>query len=762
MQFPKTAYISKFGLAPYIADQIVADANKNTFVLMFDESLNQTTKTKQLDLHVCFGAKITSSPDIWDRCSWDMEQPRMYCAILKMQRTWTGVSCCPVSMDGPNVNWKFLELLQQEQAEQYGGAQLIVVGSCSLHTLHNACKPGFTIRQLEKELRAMHIFFHNMPARREDFPVLTKSTQFPLPFCGHRWLENLPVVERALEVWPSGTMYMDAVRNEGNYIICILRHFIKREVLQDISLLQLVRLDVGTSKIGELTVLEFRRDCIKVMSTILQKVQDKSPLKYPTVRQVTCLDPRKMFSDPDCCKGKMRNLVQRFLQDKQVSGGVSAGDVITHQYCDFESFEARNDTFLSYRPTETRVDVFLHHAFLSQHYSELWEFCISWPGNSGVRFLNKQRGGNLQHAQRHDGHPATDLSLSLRSCCPQLKEVSGFDDETQTYKTPSLALKLGHTLKRICNIIHFRAVVAENDEQMKSAAAFKSLSSSKWSEHISHNAPAATKFNKPSTTFARDVQLFYQFLIQKAADAMERLEEHESPHVYAELSKATLTQVIIFNRHRAGEVSKMSIKSFNERDKTALHEDIAAGLSNYEKKLFPHLSRVEMCKQGRILSVLLPPDLINALMLLVRKREACGVLKDNPFLFARLWYLTAYKGQEGNDGNVKKMLMLLLAIEYGSLEKLKGKSLINIKREDDPKRKRPWSETEVKSVMKYFKRHIFNAQNATNRECEQCKNGEDPIVKDRSIQYIQDFVRNRGLSYKKKHKTKTVNKIALL
>ncbi len=48
----KTAYISKFGLAPYISEQLVADANKGAFVLMFDESLNQTTKTKQLDLHV--------------------------------------------------------------------------------------------------------------------------------------------------------------------------------------------------------------------------------------------------------------------------------------------------------------------------------------------------------------------------------------------------------------------------------------------------------------------------------------------------------------------------------------------------------------------------------------------------------------------------------------------------------------------------------------------------------------------------------------
>ena len=119
-----------------------------------------------------------------------------------------------VSMDGPNVNWKFLEILQQEQAEQYGGAQLIVVGSCGLHTLHNACKGGFIMWQMDKVLRAMHYLFHNTPARREDFTLLTKTTQFPLPFCGHRWLENLPGVERALEVWPSLIMYVDAVRTK--------------------------------------------------------------------------------------------------------------------------------------------------------------------------------------------------------------------------------------------------------------------------------------------------------------------------------------------------------------------------------------------------------------------------------------------------------------------------------------------------------------------------------------------------------------------
>ena len=49
----KTGYITKFGLAPYFKQQLVDGVNKaGQFVLMFDESLNHSTKTKQLDVHV--------------------------------------------------------------------------------------------------------------------------------------------------------------------------------------------------------------------------------------------------------------------------------------------------------------------------------------------------------------------------------------------------------------------------------------------------------------------------------------------------------------------------------------------------------------------------------------------------------------------------------------------------------------------------------------------------------------------------------------
>ena len=123
-------------------------------------------------------------------------------------------SLVSISMDGPNVNFKFFELSQQEYAKLSGGSQLVSVGSCALHTLHNAFKSEFTTWQLDKLLRAMHTLFHNVPRRREDYSAVTKSTIFPLPFCGHRWIENLPVVERAIAVWPSLQQYMDAVRRK--------------------------------------------------------------------------------------------------------------------------------------------------------------------------------------------------------------------------------------------------------------------------------------------------------------------------------------------------------------------------------------------------------------------------------------------------------------------------------------------------------------------------------------------------------------------
>lgn len=54
-----------------------------------------------------------------------------------------------------------------------------------------------------------------------------------------------------------------------------------------------------------------------------------------------------------------------------------------------------------------------------------------------------------------------------------VKEVAGFDEDRLSYTTPSLALKLGHSLHKIFNIIQCRALTAEDNELEKSTQTLK-------------------------------------------------------------------------------------------------------------------------------------------------------------------------------------------------------------------------------------------------------------------------------------------------
>ena len=62
---------------------------------------------------------------------------------------------------------------------------------------------------------------HETQARREDYTKMTGSEVFPLQFCGHRWLEDKRVAERAVEMWPSLTTYITEIlkkpKSQGPY-----------------------------------------------------------------------------------------------------------------------------------------------------------------------------------------------------------------------------------------------------------------------------------------------------------------------------------------------------------------------------------------------------------------------------------------------------------------------------------------------------------------------------------------------------------------
>ena len=107
-----------------------------------------------------------------------------------------------ISMDRPAVNIKFHEIMQREILQEYSHS-LTDTGSCGLHILHNSFKAGSVVTQwdLASVLSSLYYLFKDAPSRKEDYKII--SSMMALKFVNHRWLENIPIAERAVAVWDS-------------------------------------------------------------------------------------------------------------------------------------------------------------------------------------------------------------------------------------------------------------------------------------------------------------------------------------------------------------------------------------------------------------------------------------------------------------------------------------------------------------------------------------------------------------------------------
>ena len=118
-----------------------------------------------------------------------------------------------VSMDGPNANLNAHRLLDVQISGEVGH-RLFNIGSCGLHTVHNVFRTGYasTDWKVEEAFTSFYWLFKNSPARREDFTSVTGSDLFPKRFCQTRWVENVPIAQRLLKMWPHVQKYLAACK----------------------------------------------------------------------------------------------------------------------------------------------------------------------------------------------------------------------------------------------------------------------------------------------------------------------------------------------------------------------------------------------------------------------------------------------------------------------------------------------------------------------------------------------------------------------
>ncbi|MED6245114.1 hypothetical protein ATANTOWER_031603, partial [Ataeniobius toweri] len=232
-----------------------------------------------------------------------------------------------------------------------------------------------------------------------------------------------------------------------------------------------------------------------------------------------------------------------------------------------------------------------------------------------------------------------------------VRVVAGYDMESNSYKVPSLALKLGHSLAKVAGIVQCSAIIAHRHNVAESAKQFATLYQKQWAESISSAALGTlqqAKWNKPQLLpFTQDVSLLHQFLAAECAKRMKDMKEKPNNTNFGNLAKVILMQVVLFNRKRQGEVSKMEVQAFASRNRTELNPDIMMCLNELERKLAKHFDRVEIRgKRSRMVPVLLTPDMVAAMNLLMENRSKCQVPTESVYLFARPGALSHYRGSD--------------------------------------------------------------------------------------------------------------------
>ncbi|XP_026054801.1 uncharacterized protein LOC113040760 [Carassius auratus] len=203
--------------------------------------------------------------------------------------------------------------------------------------------------------------------------------------------------------------------------------------------------------------------------------------------------------------------------------------------------------------------------------------------------------------------------LAIAAC----KEVSSYQPDLNTFKTPSLALKIGYSLKKACQLSLGQSLMAgDRDTEKKLKTSSSSLT-------VIGHLKSVEQVSK------------------------DKLKENVNGAEWKILAETLLCQIILFNRRREGEASKLLLASYVNRNVKPPNEDVVKSLTKLERELCNELTRLEIRgKRGKKVPVLLTKDMLESMDLLNESRSTVGISDSNPYVFARLGALTHIRGSD--------------------------------------------------------------------------------------------------------------------
>ncbi|KAH6944218.1 hypothetical protein HPB50_002348 [Hyalomma asiaticum] len=176
----KVGYTICHGIAPYFCTMLLSSlVNVPYLVVCFDEALNKVTQKQQMDVLIRYWdaaddsmkTRYLTSCFLDHTCAEDLAS-----AFRKAVQEIKGSKILQVSMDGSNVNFKFLRSLKEELRE-LDESHILDIGSCGLHVINSAYKAGHVASgwDLVSFLRSAYNLLKCVPARCQPHGMLEIS-----------------------------------------------------------------------------------------------------------------------------------------------------------------------------------------------------------------------------------------------------------------------------------------------------------------------------------------------------------------------------------------------------------------------------------------------------------------------------------------------------------------------------------------------------------------------------------------------------------
>lgn len=233
-------------------------------------------------------------------------------------------------------------------------------------------------------------------------------------------------------------------------------------------------------------------------------------------------------------------------------------------------------------------------------------------------------------------HFDTCLSGTFELC-----KLNITDDGRREFQIPSLALRLGHLLKKITTIKQGYCLRNDLTEGLKEAENFGQLLQAEWTDSIASNAHNTLKRRKDQTIevlpLTEDLRQLREYQMKVMKQCIDQIQEIPMYSIWRKLAQLTMTRMIIFNKRRGGEVSRLLLQTYNTRPnwKQSTNQEVLSSLQPLEQKLLDRVDLVQIPgKKNRKVPMLITEDVKEAIDILNAYRDRVDIPSSNPYCFA--------------------------------------------------------------------------------------------------------------------------------